>query len=31
VRRNVAGRMEVTHAPIPEMPAELKGIIETMT
>jgi succinate dehydrogenase / fumarate reductase flavoprotein subunit len=30
VRKDDAGRMGVSHAPIPEMPAELKGIIEAM-
>ena len=30
VRKNAAGRMEVSHAPIPAMPDELKRIIEEM-
>jgi hypothetical protein len=30
VRKDFAGRMEVAHVRIPEMPAELKSIIETM-
>jgi hypothetical protein len=30
VRKNAAGRMEISRVPIPELPSELKQVIEEM-